>query len=352
MPAARTPRIVALAAALALPLALLSATPATAATVGVATWADLRAAFLVDGDTVRLDANITGVANEPLLIEAGENIILDLNGFTLSITNPGTDNAAISVPATASLTINATNGGTLTATGGYSGAGIGGDEGSASGTITINRGIINARGGFNAAGIGGGDGVGGNGGTTILNGGTITARGGPNSVGIGGGFSRLPGVLHVNGTPDAGAATDGGGSGSSVAAITNPTTPPGVGYSATSSSSLGSGTLVVRFNYLVTFDTNGGSADPADQTINDGDSLTTPAAPTREGFEFAGWTSGGSTYDFATPITAPLTLSAAWTAVLAATGTDVTSALGLGALLIASGVILIALRRLVAKHSA
>ena len=98
MSSAPARRIAALAAALALPLALLSATPASAATVGVSSWSELESAFLVDGDTVRLDANISAPANESLAIDPGESITLDLNGYTLTITTPGQDNAAIAVP--------------------------------------------------------------------------------------------------------------------------------------------------------------------------------------------------------------------------------------------------------------
>jgi uncharacterized repeat protein (TIGR02543 family)/LPXTG-motif cell wall-anchored protein len=125
-----------------------------------------------------------------------------------------------------------------------------------------------------------------------------------------------------------------------------------VGYSATTSTVGIGGKIELRFNYLITFAANGGSSAPADQTIADGDTLTAPAAPTREGFTFAGWaTDDGSAYDFSTPVTAPLTLTAAWTAVsaeaaeLAETGADVTTTLGIATLLLVGGVILIALRR-------
>jgi uncharacterized repeat protein (TIGR02543 family) len=436
-------RIAALAVALALPLALLTATPASAATVGVTTWAGptgIKAAFLVNGDTVRLDADITADANDSLVIPASQSITLDLNGYALTITDPATGtgaSAAILVPATSSLTINATNGGTLTATGGFLGAGIGGGIGGTSGTVTINGGTINATGGNYGAGIGGGDtgsggtttinggtttatggrwaagigggyegnnggtttinggtinatggffgagigggdtgsggtttinggtvnatggsfgaGIGGgdsgSGGTTIITGGTITATGGVDGAGIGGGCYCDPrdgftaGVLRVDGTLNGGAATDGGAPVASP--ITNPPTPPaGVGYSATTSTVGTGGRIDLQFNYLITFAANGGSSAPADQTINDGDTLTAPATPTREGFTFAGWaTDDGAAYDFSSPVTAPLTLTAAWTAALAATGADVTTTLGIATLLLVGGVTLIALRR-------
>lgn len=386
MTTARTRRIAALAASLALPLALLVAAPASAATVGVTNWTDLKAAFLVDGDTVRLDSDIIASAGQNLVVQAGENITLDLNGFALTIDTPGSNNAAISVPPTSSLTINDTSGGTLTATGGFYGAGIGGGIGIGGGTVTITGGTVTAGSGeggagigggfngdggtltvtggtvianggnggnggpgtYNAAGIGGGNG--GDGGTTTINGGTLTATGGYNAAGIGGGDGGSAGVLQVNGTLTGGGATNGGDPVASP--ITNPTTPAGVGYSATTSTVSGGGRIVLRFNYLITFTTSGGSTAPADQTINDGDTLPTPAAPTRESFSFAGWTASGSAYDFTTPVTAPLTLSATWTAALAATGIEITTPLGIATLLTIGGAILIALRRRAAQHPA
>ncbi len=205
-------RILALSVALALPLALLSIAPASAATVGVTTWGDLKAAFLVDGDTVRLETNITAPANESLVVEVGENITLDLNGNTLQITRPRTDNAAIAVPPTSTLTITATGGGTLTATGGDYGAGIGGGSGGDGGTITINGGTITATGGIAGAGIGGGS-SGGDGGTITVNGGTITANGGYGGAGIGGGSGGDGGTITINGGTITATGMDGAGIG-------------------------------------------------------------------------------------------------------------------------------------------
>ena len=252
-------RIAAVSVALALPLALLAAPPASAATVGVTDWAGLKAAFLVGGDVVVLNADITAPDNEFLAIDASETIVLDLNGRTLTITNPGNGNAAISVPSDSSFTISATSGGTLTARGGNNGAGIGGGDGRNGGTTIINGGTITSTGGYAGAGIGGGNG--GDGGTTIINGGTvtaiaisfaagigggdggvgtstvitggtITASGGQIAAGIGGGAEMDGGVLEVHGTPNAGAATDGGNpvyiSTPPAAPITNPLPLPPV----------------------------------------------------------------------------------------------------------------------------
>ena len=62
--------------------------------------------------------------------------------------------------------------------------------------------------------------------------------------------------------------------------------------------------------YTVSFDANGGSA-VADQSVAFQDSASRPA-PTRTGYDFAGWFSGGTAYDFTTPVTGALTLTAHW----------------------------------------
>lgn len=61
----------------------------------------------------------------------------------------------------------------------------------------------------------------------------------------------------------------------------------------------------------VTFDSAGGSAVEA-QDVEVGACATEPAAPTRNGYTFLGWTLNGEAYDFATPVTADLTLTAVW----------------------------------------
>ena len=67
-------------------------------------------------------------------------------------------------------------------------------------------------------------------------------------------------------------------------------------------------------SWTVTFNSNGGSAVPA-QTVPSGSTVTKPDDPTRDGFSFAGWfTDAGLTqaYDFATPVTNSFTLYAKW----------------------------------------
>jgi len=64
--------------------------------------------------------------------------------------------------------------------------------------------------------------------------------------------------------------------------------------------------------YTVTFDTDGGSA-VASATVKEGATVAKPADPTKEGYTFAGWFVGESAYDFATAVTANVTVKASWT---------------------------------------
>lgn len=66
--------------------------------------------------------------------------------------------------------------------------------------------------------------------------------------------------------------------------------------------------------HAVTFDSTGGSAVGA-QGVDCRGTATAPAAPTRSGYEFAGWfldSSGTTPYDFAATVTDDLTLFALW----------------------------------------
>ena len=65
----------------------------------------------------------------------------------------------------------------------------------------------------------------------------------------------------------------------------------------------------------VKFDSNGGST-VASATVEYGQKVAQPAAPSRTGYTFAGWYTakdGGSKYDFTKPVTADMTLYARWT---------------------------------------
>ena len=63
--------------------------------------------------------------------------------------------------------------------------------------------------------------------------------------------------------------------------------------------------------YTVTFDSNGGSAVTA-QSIEAGQKATKPADPTKDGYDFKGWTLNGSAYDFNTAVNGNITLVATW----------------------------------------
>ncbi|WP_166996842.1 InlB B-repeat-containing protein [Paramicrobacterium fandaimingii] len=67
-------------------------------------------------------------------------------------------------------------------------------------------------------------------------------------------------------------------------------------------------------SYTVAFDTQGGTSLDG-QTVEFGDPVTTPGDPTRDGYTFAGWTTdatGGTPWNFGTPVSEDLTLYAQW----------------------------------------
>ncbi|WP_338118536.1 InlB B-repeat-containing protein [Paenibacillus qinlingensis] len=68
-------------------------------------------------------------------------------------------------------------------------------------------------------------------------------------------------------------------------------------------------------SYTVSFNSNGGSAVDS-QTVNPDGTAAAPAAPTWDGYSFEGWytdLAGTNAYDFASPVTADITLYAQWT---------------------------------------
>ena len=67
----------------------------------------------------------------------------------------------------------------------------------------------------------------------------------------------------------------------------------------------------VTNTYTVTFDSNGGS-NVASQTVNKDAKATKPANPTKDGYSFKEWQLNGQTYDFNTPVTGNITLTAVW----------------------------------------
>jgi uncharacterized repeat protein (TIGR02543 family) len=74
------------------------------------------------------------------------------------------------------------------------------------------------------------------------------------------------------------------------------------------------GTVTINVNPTVSFNSEGGSSVPA-ESVAYASTATAPANPTRAGYSFDGWydaPSGGSLYDFSTPVTSSLTLYAQW----------------------------------------
>jgi len=75
-------------------------------------------------------------------------------------------------------------------------------------------------------------------------------------------------------------------------------------------------TLFARWSiitHLVNFDSDGGSQIAA-QNVPHGSVVIRPVTnPTREGYDFDGWFNGETVWNFATPITTPITLTAKWT---------------------------------------
>ena len=67
--------------------------------------------------------------------------------------------------------------------------------------------------------------------------------------------------------------------------------------------------------YAVSFETNGGS-ELSKQTVTRNTAIKEPTAPTKEGFDFAGWYTDKELkekYDFSAKVTKNITLYAAWT---------------------------------------
>ena len=64
-------------------------------------------------------------------------------------------------------------------------------------------------------------------------------------------------------------------------------------------------------NFTVTFNSDGGSAVAA-QEVADGGTAIEPTDPTKEGYTLNGWYNGETLFNFTTPITADITLTAHW----------------------------------------
>jgi len=75
----------------------------------------------------------------------------------------------------------------------------------------------------------------------------------------------------------------------------------------------GDKTITAKWQKLhtVTFDTYGFGEIPS-EVVPDGEKLTEPERPTREGYRFGGWFSGGEKYDFTDPVSGDLKLTVYW----------------------------------------
>ncbi|MDR0425340.1 MAG: InlB B-repeat-containing protein, partial [Clostridiales Family XIII bacterium] len=72
-------------------------------------------------------------------------------------------------------------------------------------------------------------------------------------------------------------------------------------------------------SYTVTFDADGGTPAPAAQTVVAGEKATSPQIPLKQASRFNGWytaATGGTLFDFDTPITGNITLYAHWGGVV------------------------------------
>ena len=229
------------------------------------------------------DGSVDNFIIESPLIITGD-VTFDLNGYVLQMTGSG---SAFKVESGATLTLVDNKPNAVNKFGVEETTGLWKQD--ADGTKTIKGGAITG------------------GGIYVRKGGTLLMRGG-NIVGC---TARQGGGVHVE---------DGGRFEMSAGTITGCTagqeegkTANGVFIAAGGRFTQSPGAQItgeVIGAYTVTFQSEGGSEvasqiranTPADQ----------PADPTKEGYTFIGWYSGESEWDFETPVTAVLTLTAKW----------------------------------------
>ncbi len=329
---------------------------------------------IINGGTVIASAgvNAAGIGGGDAIFGGGDGGVITINGGTVTANGGSSNGPGIGGGTRGGdggvITI---NGGSVTALGGSGGAGIGtGARGGEGGTITITAGTIVATGGTAAAGLGGGR-NGGNGAALSISGGRTTATGGLNAssgggAGVGTGTEQLDlldppsvGTAQVLGTLTGPLGNGGSGATGSDGAFApgvavnfsiagsagrffTVTTTPG-----TPSGSGAAGVVVIEYAFDVTLDRANGSSS-ASVRVDAETPLAEPSAPTREGFAFDGWRVGsatGAVYDFTTPVTGPVTLVAAWRAILADTGVDAQPWLGAALSLLLLGGALLAMTR-------
>ena len=234
------------------------------------------------------------VITAPIVVTG--KVTLDLNGYALKLEGSG---SVIRVENGATLTLvdskpNAVNKFSVTETTGLW-------QQDAAGTKVINGGAITGGTGTGEAGNTCGGGI------CVAPGGTLLMRGG-NIVGC---TARQGGGIYVE---------DGGRFEMSAGTITGCTagqeegkTANGVFIAAGGRFTQSPGAQItgeVIGAYTVTFQSEGGS-EVASQ-IRANTPAARPADPTKEGYTFIGWYNGESEWDFETPVTANLTLTAKW----------------------------------------
>ncbi len=64
--------------------------------------------------------------------------------------------------------------------------------------------------------------------------------------------------------------------------------------------------------HTITFDTNGSNVTVTPKVVLDGTAVDEPRAPSLFGYTFVGWYNGNVKWDFAKPVTEPMTLTAKW----------------------------------------
>ena len=64
--------------------------------------------------------------------------------------------------------------------------------------------------------------------------------------------------------------------------------------------------------YTVSFNTGEGGSAVVSQTVSEGNTASEPSAPTKAGYTFVKWQLSGADYDFSSPVTGNITLTAVW----------------------------------------
>lgn len=282
---------------------------------------------VANGGEIQLANNIT--INSPLTIESGKNVVLDLNGHTLSSTE--TDEVLFVINEKAMLTIkdSGTNG-TIDGKNQNSGIDVSG------GTLILESGIIE-----NCMEDGDGGAVDvSSSGQFIMNGGLIrnckaNDDGGAVDIGANCIFTMNGGTIQNCSADDEGGAvmvkSNATFSMHGDAKIENCKAAFGGGISIGKNGAftMEGGTIIgcssnfsedaiyarqgaiVTSAYTVTFESDGGSSVLPQLCANA--PATKPADPSKVGYTFAGWYNGDTPWNFGTPVTESMTLTAHWT---------------------------------------